>query len=227
MNFDAILFDLDGVIVDSGLGISSCANTALEHFGYKTLEAERIVRFIGNGARRLIQDTLTAAGVDIDTMGNDGTDFEGFFAWYLNLYEERAIDNTPMYKGIVPLLEHLASLNIPLALVTSKPLSVTKIVLAHYGIDKFFDAVVCPEMVSNLKPHPESLLLAVKTIEEKRSITIDASNVLMVGDSATDIQAGRALGGKTCAITGGLGNTEKLLAENADMVLGFAYELIK
>ncbi len=224
MKYSAILFDLDGVIVDSGLGISSCANTALEHFGYKTLPLELIISFIGNGAKRLIQDTLTAASVDYNTMANPS--FDDFFSWYLAHYEKNAVNKTPLYKDIIPLLEHLTSLGIPLGLVTSKPLGVTKVVLSHYEIDRFFDAVVCPEMITHLKPHPESLELAVKTIEEKRSITVDASNVLMVGDSATDIQAGRSLGAKTCAITGGLGNTEKLLAEKADIVLELACELM-
>ncbi len=224
MNYSAILFDLDGVIVDSGLGISSCANTALSHFGFKNLEPSLIVSFIGNGAKRLIQDTLTAAGVDYNTMASPS--FDEFFSWYLAHYEKNAVDKTPMYKDVAPLLEHLTSLGIPLGLVTSKPLAVTKIVLSHYRIDRFFDAVVCPEMVTHLKPHPESLELAVKTIEEKRSIIIDKSNVLMVGDSATDIQAGRALGAKTCAITGGLGNAEKLIAEKADIVLELACELM-
>ncbi len=224
MKYDAILFDLDGVIVDSGLGISSCANTALSHFGFKNLEPSLIVSFIGNGAKRLIQDTLTAAGVDYNTMASPS--FDEFFSWYLAHYEKNAVDQTPLYKDIQPLFTRLKEKNIPLGLVTSKPLAVTKVVLQHYDLDVFFDAVICPEMVSKLKPHPESLELAVKIIEDKRSITIDKANVLMVGDSASDIQAGRALGAKTCAITGGLGNTEKLITEKADIVLELACELM-
>ena len=84
-----------------------------------------------------------------------------------------------------------------------------------------------PEQLSRIKPDPEGLALAVSLIEKKRNITIVPKKVLMIGDSATDVQAGRALGTHTCAVTEGYGNREKLLAENADIVVPFAGELVK
>jgi phosphoglycolate phosphatase-like HAD superfamily hydrolase len=97
--------------------------------------------------------------------------------------------------------------------------------LKHLDIYNLFDIVVCPEQVTNLKPHPEELFYALKSINANRGTNIKNTNVLMVGDSATDIQAGKAFGGKTCAITGGYGDTAELLAENADIVIAGAGEL--
>ncbi len=226
-NFNTILFDLDGVIVDSAKGIANCANAALSHFGYKTLETSLIASFIGNGARRLIQDTLQAAEVTDANMKKAGITFEIFFSWYLAWYEKHAIEDTPLYKDVYVLLQSLKKKNIYLGLVTSKPLAITKIVLEHYSLDSFFDAVVCPEMITHLKPNPESLSLAIRMIEEKYTTKLTLANIVMVGDSASDIQAGHTLGCKTCAITGGIGCTKKLIAENADITLTYACELME
>ena len=99
--YNAILFDLDGVLVDSGKGISSAVNTALEHFGYNQLDENLLISFIGNGARRLIQDALQATGENLETMGiGNGVTFDVFFDWYLKWYEKKAVDQTPLYKNI-------------------------------------------------------------------------------------------------------------------------------
>ena len=95
---------------------------------------------------------------------------------------------------------------------------------------KYFDSVIGPEQTSHVKPDPEGLFLAMETINKKRQAkgksAILPENVLMVGDSHTDIEAGKNAGTKTCALTNGYGNKEKLMASQADCNLVMVCELI-
>lgn len=223
LNLQAVLFDLDGVLIDSGADIVASVNAALTHFGYKEEPYEVIIKFVGNGAKNLLIRSLDYQGINAEAMPN----FSEFFDWYVAWYRSHAAEKTVLYTGIGELLEKLKKEGVFCAVVSNKPLSVTREILKHFSIDSFFDAVVGPEQLSRIKPDPEGLALAVSFIEKKRNITIVPKRVLMVGDSATDIQAGRALGAHTCAVTDGFGDREKLLAENADIVVPFAGELVK
>ena len=223
LNLQAVLFDLDGVLIDSGADIVASVNAALTHFGYKEEPYEVIIKFVGNGAKNLLIRSLDYQGINAEAMPN----FSEFFDWYVAWYRSHAAEKTVLYKGVYELLEKLKKEGVFCAVVSNKPLGVTETILKHFSIDCFFDAVVGPEQLSRIKPDPEGLALAVSFIEKKRNITIVPKKVLMVGDSATDIQAGRALGAHTCAVTEGYGNREKLLAENADIVVPFAGELVK
>jgi phosphoglycolate phosphatase len=97
--------------------------------------------------------------------------------------------------------------------------------MKHLAVYDLFDIVACPEQVTRLKPHPEELMYALDFINARRGTDIKNTDVLMVGDSASDIQAGKAFGGKTCAITAGYGDRAALLAEQADIVIASAGEL--
>ena len=221
MNVQAVLFDLDGVIINSGADIASAVNAALVHFGYKEESESVLIGFIGNGAKKLLTCALEYQGVSVSEM----PDFQGFFDWYVEYYRTHAVEKTVLYEGIHALLENLSQKGIACAVVSNKPLSVTEIILKHFKIDGFFDALVGPEQLSRIKPDPEGLALAVSLIEKKCGIRMEKAHVLMVGDSATDVQAGRSFGCRTCAVSGGLGNTQKLHAEHADIVVSLAGDL--
>ncbi|WP_428770223.1 HAD-IA family hydrolase [Treponema sp. HNW] len=223
LNLQAVLFDLDGVLIDSGADIASSVNAALTHFGYKEEPQDTIISFVGDGAKNLLIRALGYQGIKADTMPN----FSEFFDWYVERYRTHSAEKTLLYKGVYELLEKLREKGVFCAVVSNKPLSVTREILKHFSIDCFFDAVVGPEQLSRIKPAPEGLALAIDLIEKKRNAAIVPEKVLMVGDSATDIQAGRALGAHTCAVTEGFGDRKKLLAENADIVVPFAEELVR
>lgn len=229
MKFSAVLFDFDGVIVDSGADIASAVNSTLVHFGYGELPEALLVSFVGSGARRLLSLSLAELGVDGATMqGNNaqGADFEAFYAWYVAWYEAHSVEKTVLYAGALLLLEALRGQGVALGIVSNKPVAVTAVILEHFGLTDFFDAVIGPEQIGKMKPDPEGLALAISYIEEKRDITLNVCEVLMVGDSASDIVAGKAYGCKTCAVTAGLGNREALSAVQADFTVSLAGELL-
>jgi phosphoglycolate phosphatase len=130
------------------------------------------------------------------------------------------------------MLEAGFSRHIPMAIVSNKPRPITLATLTNMNIVQYFESVIGPECVTQIKPAPESLEAALAEISDARhragllAPPADRASMLMTGDSGTDIQAGRAFGAKTCAVLGGYGNTEALLAEKADFVVQSAGELI-
>ncbi|MGI5172661.1 HAD-IA family hydrolase [Treponema sp. OMZ 840] len=218
MQTQAVLFDLDGVIINSGADIAASVNATLIHFGYTEVPEDVLIGYVGNGAKSLLSRSLAYQHVSVSDM----PDFQEFFEWYVSWYRSHAVCKTVLYDGVYELLERLKAKNIYAAVVSNKPLSVTEEVLKHFKIDVFFDAVVGPEQLQHIKPDPEGLVLAVNLIEKKYGTKIPRNNIIMVGDSATDIQAGRNFGCRTCAVTDGLGNREALLAEKADIVVPLA-----
>lgn len=219
--YKVILFDFDGVLIDSAEDIKIAVNTTFLQFGYKALDTPTVIKYVGNGSRRLLVDSLAHQGI----INLEPALFEELYVWYRKWYEDNPVVETVLYDGVLDLLITLQKQGIFLAIVSNKPLGITHCVLEHLGIDSFFSAVVCPELVTNIKPDPEGLDYAVKNIEKKHGVTITPADVLMVGDSATDIQAGKRYGCDTCAVKAGIGHQEDLLKENATFVVEYAAEL--
>ncbi len=232
----AVLFDFDGVLLDSAADIAASVNKALAHFGYGAVPEDKIRTFVGDGAKKLIERALRFSLFGLGK--HDRTpvpDFTAMLGWYVAYYRDHAVVYSTLYPGVEKMLDTLKKNGLYMGIVSNKPFPVTQTILEHFGISVFFDAVVGPEMITHIKPDPEGILLALKKLNETadeagtrgepRTAVLPAQT-LMVGDSATDIQAGRRAGTYTCAVTGGLGSVEELLAENADIVVGQTEKLI-
>lgn len=226
----SVLFDFDGVVADTALDITSSVNAALGHFGYKKLSKQIVVSFVGNGAKTLLEKSFHAS-VKLDESAltwEDNADV--IFEWYKNYYRDNCMQETRLYAGLRGLLESLKLKEIPVALVTNKPKAITDVLLERLEIADFFTAVVCPEQVQHIKPSPESLLLALHIINENQKNIgkkeILPADTVMVGDSATDIQSGKSAGMKTCAITGGYGDTKLLCAQKPDFEFVLASQML-
>ncbi len=225
----AVVFDCDGVVIDSGADMASAVNSTLAHFGLCRLPESQIVSFVGNGARMLIVRSVAAAEGKTEAELSADIRIDGILDWYKAYYNDHAVERTVLYPGYRELLETLAARGYHMAVVSNKPLETTRRILEHFSIAGHFDAVVGPEMLKRIKPDPEGLALALLCINEKRAAEsrplLQPAQVLMVGDSWVDIRTGRNFGCNTCAVTGGLGDSEKLAAEHADMTVTYAGEL--
>lgn len=155
--------------------------------------------------------------------------FDAFYDWYVEYYRTHCCKETRLYPGITGLLELLAIQEIPTAIVSNKPYAVTQEILTKIHLTDFFTAVIGPEQTSRTKPAPDGLLLALELINRqqyaKGKPPVKPQQVLMVGDSSTDIQAGKSAGTATCAVTGGYGNHEQLVSSHADFSIYLASEL--
>jgi phosphoglycolate phosphatase len=229
----AVFFDLDGVIINSLPDITTAVNAALCEHDFTALEESVVRAFIGKGARRLILKALEASArrCGKDAPQEQSAAFDDVYHGYVGYYKAHSVEKTVLYPGAKIMLDAYTARGIPLAIVSNKPLPVTEAALEKLGIAQYFLGIAGPEVVSKLKPDPESLEYALTKMNAARIQAGEAAltahdTMLMLGDSNTDIQAGRAFGAKTCAVTGGYGNREELLAERADYVVEYAGEIL-
>jgi phosphoglycolate phosphatase len=199
----AVAFDLDGTLIDSRRDIAVATNHALACHGFPELELAEIERYIGDGAR-----TLLARAARLD---EQAASVSALVESFLEYYTEHATDFTTLMPGALEALEALSDL--PLALCTNKPRRTTLAVLRNLGLETRFEHVSAGGDLSEKKPHPAPILWIAETLR------IGPSELVMVGDGAQDILAGRAARAITVGVRGGIQPVERLLAAQPDHVL--------
>src|SRR5437879_3414110 len=121
-----LIFDLDGTLIDSRLDLAHSVNAMLEHMGKAPLSHEAIFSYVGNGAPLLVQRAM-GPGVSEDDLR---VALEFFLAWY----GEHALDYTVLYPGVRESLVQLHGAGLKLAVLTNKPVRITKVILDRLGI---------------------------------------------------------------------------------------------
>jgi phosphoglycolate phosphatase len=210
-SLDALFFDLDGTLIDTQEGLALSLNFALERLGRPTRTLDEVRGFIGDGARLLVSRGL-GAGTSEDLVS------EGLRLFRTHYFEHCA-DNAALYPGVRDVLSRQRSK--ALAVVTNKPDAPTRTLLKAFGLDLFFRDVMAGDSVPALKPSPEPLL------ESARRLGVSAGRTLMVGDSPVDVQAGKAAGMLTCAVSYGYRSRKELEAAGPDFFVDRFAELEK
>lgn len=219
MKIQAVVFDFDGVLADTALDIAASIQATQRHFGAPEMTVTQILSFVGFGAKYLIDNTVPVG--DEETMA-------GVLQWYKAYYEAHPCEATALYPGIAETLEAFARQGVKMSVVSNKPEAITRLIIDTLQIGDYFTRVIGPESVTKMKPDPEGLLLCGRAMFEELGEAFDPDACMMVGDSYTDIQAGKAAGfGKTCAVLYGYGNKEKLLAAGADFSVTHGGEIGK
>lgn len=206
---EALVFDLDGTLIDSRLDIAAALNHALEKTGRRALPIETISGFVGDGSRVLC---ARATG-----LSEDDPDLEKVLSAFLVHYREHAADHSRLMPYAREALEALRSY--PLALCTNKPRAVTDVVLSALGMESVFASIVAGGDTVEKKPHPGPLFAIAN------ELGIAPSNLVMIGDSPQDIEAGHRAGALTVGIRGGFPPIESLLAARPDVVIDSLAEL--
>ncbi len=196
----AILFDLDGVLIDSGVDIMNAVNWTLLDDGFPKLQYETVKKHIGHGSEELLAGCYAEIGEKYREKAATS------LPKYKKYYFEHAIDETKVYSGVLEGLKKLQHLK--MAVVTNKTGSLAEHILTLLGIRSFFDMIVSPEILTKIKPDPEGLFLAMKTFG------VDASQTIMVGDTWSDVEAGQRAGLRTMGVTWGLGDPVALAASS-------------
>lgn len=204
------IFDFDGVIADTRLDIAFSVQKTQEHFGATILSVEEIIANVGFGAKYLMERTVCNS---CDASLDDA------FDWYCECFYENCVVETKLYPGFKKLLEMLREEGHSMCVVTNKPMRVSERSLELLGVREFFDVVMCPENTPKMKPAPDGLLISMFMTG------FLPENTVMVGDSASDVEAGKAAGVKTCGVLYGIGNREKLLSAGADIYVNSPAEI--
>lgn len=208
----AVVFDLDGTLIDSRGDIVAATNYALSRSGRSPLPAQVIVRYVGDGARSLLS---RAAKVPEDSQEIDQL-LESFLAYYT----AHPIDFTRWMDGALEALEALSTMpEMAIGLCTNKARIATDAVLQALGVEGMFKAIVAGGDLPHKKPSREPLL----HIAHLLSVTPAA--VIMVGDGPQDVESARAAGMRSVAVEGGYCSMERVNAARPDVVLHNLREL--
>ncbi len=196
-SFSALVFDLDGTLVDSSGDLAASLNNLLGEEGLEALGLPEILPMIGDGAPSLIAQAFGRYGRDAPDAG---------LVRFQAHYRRHCLDRTRLYPGIAELLECLAERRPrpAMAVATNKPQEFAEQVVSGLGLEPFFDAVVGPELVARRKPAPEHVL---ETLERLGHTPADA---VMIGDSHTDILSGSRAGAVSVAVLWGFRSRRQL-----------------
>jgi phosphoglycolate phosphatase len=200
----AVLFDLDGTLVDSAPDLAGAANDLRAAHGLAPLPFAALRPLVGSGARGMV-------GVAFGVVPGE-PDFEPLKDAFLTRYQERLLQETQVFAGMAVVLQTLQAAGLPWGIVTNKAERYAGPVLQGLGLRPA--ALVCGDTTPQTKPHPAPLL------EAARRLALAPADCVYVGDDQRDIIAGRAASMVTLAAAWGyLGNGEAIDAWGADAVL--------
>jgi phosphoglycolate phosphatase len=209
LTVNSLLFDLDGTLIDSKTDLANSINLMLADLGRSTLTEATIGGFVGDGVRVLVRRCLTA------TDPNQQAPDEALHARGIQLmhshYANEMLKTTRLYPQVS---ETLAALdNKRKGVVTSKEVRFTRIILEHFDIAHYFDAIIGGDTTPLRKPDPGPVLEAMKQLNSS------ASETVMIGDSENDVIAGKRAGTYTCAVSYGFRSAEELRVTAPDVLL--------
>jgi len=183
---EAVLFDLDGTLLDTAADIAEALNRALAERGWPPIAADEVRRMIGRGSPMLMERAAAFLGRDLDEAGKARL-LERFFHHYGFLEESGEFKAEP-YAGAVECLRTLHGAGMRIAVVTNKHERFATGLLEALGMRDWVDVVVGGDTAPRRKPDPAPLLFACERLGA------DPAHALMVGDSINDVQAARGAG---------------------------------
>jgi 2-phosphoglycolate phosphatase len=176
----AVLFDLDGTLLDTATDLGQALNNILIKRNLAPLSHEAIRPAAGKGCRGLLK-----AGLDME---EDHPEYKALCTELLGHYHAHLADTTRFFPGMEEVLVHLEQLNIPWGIVTNKPERFTFKLLDSLQLTKRAACIISGDTLKNSKPHPEPILHACNLLQQK------PDECLYVGDSEIDIIASKAAG---------------------------------
>lgn len=204
----ALLFDLDGTLIDSKLDLVNSVNFMLQEMRRETLPLTTVASYIGHGAPRLVADVLGPDAREADR--NRGLEI------FLAHYGEHCLDATGAYPGVVEGLEALEDR--PMAVLTNKPVKMAVDILEALGLCKFLRGVYGGDSFEKKKPDPAGALAILKHLGAQ------PNEAAMVGDSGVDIQTARNAGMFAIAVNYGFGQHDRQ-AQPADLYIDSLEEI--
>lgn len=202
----AVLFDLDGTLVDSYLAITKSINHIRSLRNLPAISTDEIRGRVGRGIASLMLEVGT---------GDLHFDLEN----YREHHERTMMDGTVLLPGATELLNSLAKSGRKLGICSNKPARFSTAIVRHFGIAHHFEVIIGPEHVPQPKPAPDMLLLAAQLLgQEPRKITY-------IGDMSIDVNAGRSAGMTTWAVCTGSESMSQLMAAKPDQIFSGLHDV--
>jgi phosphoglycolate phosphatase len=217
--YRAVLFDLDGTLVDSKQDLATGVNRMRQELGLDPLSLPQITAHVGWGARNLVAKCMLPGRSNPETPSTE--DVDGALDIFRKHYDDCLLDTTVPYSGIPEMLWKGSKKGLILGLVSNKPERFCRKILAGLGLADPFFMVVGGDTASEKKPHPAPLQMVL------RAAGLPPTAAVMVGDSGVDVEAARATGCPSIFVTWGL-HPEGLTGElDPDHVVDSALELAR
>jgi 2-phosphoglycolate phosphatase len=189
MRLRAVLFDMDGTLLDSAPDFIAVCQAMRADRGLPAIADKLIRDQVSGGARAMVAANFA--------MQADAEGFEALRQEFLERYQSHCAVLTKPFDGIHELLDEIEQAKLIWGVATNKPLRYAEPIMQQLGLAHRSAVLVCPDHVSKSKPDPEMILLACA------KIGVEPAATLFVGDDERDIEAGRAAGCKTAAVTYG------------------------
>ena len=189
----AILFDLDGTLLNSGLTFHKIVNQLKKEINQEEVPFERVRKYSSRGASLILKNSFPEA---------DEAQLADLKKSFLERYFEFMLDDICLYDGVVELIDFLANESIPWGIVTNKSEKYTRPIIEKLKWHELTNAVICPENVTKAKPDPEGIITALNLLNASNSESY------YVGDHKRDIETGKNANVKTVACTYGFHETD-------------------
>lgn len=213
MKPEAVIFDMDGTLLDTLADIRGVVNTVLLRHGYSERSLEACRKGVGRGVEHLLRSLLR--NVDLDSSW-----ISILAAQVTDLYERLREPAALPYPGIESMLEQLQSAGVPMAVLTNKPQKAAELTAAHFFPDIGFGGVKGSLPGSAAKPEPDSALALAELLG------FPPSGVLLVGDSEVDMETGLKVGMQTIGVLWGFRDRETLVRAGAVKLVSSPVEVI-
>lgn len=181
----AVLFDLDGTLLDTAPDMITALNTICAEEGADAVAYDRARGFVSNGAAGLLRLAFPA----FDPLKDPSLQQR-----YLDRYAERLAVDTQLFPHLDILLAALEDADVPWGVVTNKPMYLTDSLMAALGLHRRSACTVSGDTLPERKPHPRPILFALE------QIAVDPARSIYIGDARRDIESGRAAGTTTVAV---------------------------
>lgn len=212
MGYKAVIFDLDGTLLNTLDDLADSANYVLEKLGCPTHPVESYKYFVGNGIPKLIERCLPP---DKQELKNKA--LELFSAYY----SKHSEDKTAPYSQIPQLLDELRERGYKLGIITNKANNISQQVVSHFFGENTFDCVQGLE--EGLKAKPDS----AGALKVAQTLSVSPENVLYIGDSGVDMQTAVNAGFTPCGVLWGFRKRDELLENGAKIIVESPLQILE
>lgn len=210
-----LLFDLDGTLTDPKLGITTCVQYALAHFGIDEPDLDKLEPFIGPP----LKDSF------MEFYHMDETQAQAAVDKYRERFRDTGIFENKVYAGIPKMLQTLNARGMHLAVASSKPTVFVERILEHFHIAKYFKVVVGSELDGTRVEKDQVVEEALRQLFGGKPV--EKEKVYMIGDRRFDVEGARAQGVESVGVTYGYGSMDELKEAKADYIVRSVEELRK
>lgn len=186
---ELLIFDLDGTLIDSRLDLAAAVNATRRHMGMDPLDNERVYSYVGSGAPVLIRRALGQQATEAE--------LQEALEFFLEYYRDHDLDNTALYPGVRESLDRLRDSGKSMAVLTNKPVKMSRNIVDALGIGTHFFRVYGGNSFEFKKPNP----IGIDTLMKEAGVGPDGT--IMIGDSSVDVHTARNAGVPCCGVTYG------------------------